>query len=305
MSLAGPWPLKIVLDSVIGHHPMPHWVTRMVGPDVTDHKMGLAALAAALIIVIALLENAASYIDNYYTESVGQYVANDLRMRVYHHLDRLSLGYYDKQQTGNLLSHDHHRHHDHPELRLRGDARDPGRRADDHRHARPHVLAQLGLRPDRRGRDAIPAALRHAVQEGRQEGDPRGPAPPERHRRRRPGGPRVDAGGQGVRPRAARGGAPPGGEPGGRRRGTQGPEDQVAAIAGGRGGGRVLRGLRSLPRLVADPARGDDHRRADGLPVVPEQVLQAGAGPGEDDQHDRPGRSRRRARPADPRRRRR
>ena len=38
MSLAGPWPLKIVLDSVIGHHPMPHWVTRMVGPDVTDHR---------------------------------------------------------------------------------------------------------------------------------------------------------------------------------------------------------------------------------------------------------------------------
>src|SRR5215475_6777262 len=78
MSLAGPWPLKIVLDSVIGHHPMPHWVARLVGPDVADHKMGLAALAAAMIVVIALLENVASYIDNSYTESVGQYVANDL-----------------------------------------------------------------------------------------------------------------------------------------------------------------------------------------------------------------------------------
>jgi len=104
MSLAGPWPLKIVLDSVIGHHPMPAWAARLLGPGVADHKMGLAALAAGLIIVIAVLENAASYVDNYYTESVGQYVANDLRLRVYHHLDRLSLGYYDKQQTGNLLS---------------------------------------------------------------------------------------------------------------------------------------------------------------------------------------------------------
>jgi subfamily B ATP-binding cassette protein MsbA len=104
MSLAGPWPLKIVLDSVIGHHPMPHWVTRIVGANIADHKMGLAALAAALIVVIAVLDAIATYIDNYYTESVGQYVANDLRMRVYHHLDRLSLGYYDKQQTGNLLS---------------------------------------------------------------------------------------------------------------------------------------------------------------------------------------------------------
>jgi ABC-type multidrug transport system fused ATPase/permease subunit len=104
MSLAGPWPLKIVLDSVIGHHPMPHWVTRIVGPNIADHKMGLAAMAAAMIVIIALLDSIATYIDNYYTESVGQYVANDLRMRVYHHLDRLSLGYYDKQQTGNLLS---------------------------------------------------------------------------------------------------------------------------------------------------------------------------------------------------------
>ena len=45
MSLAGPWPLKIVLDSVIGHHPMPHWVARLLGPNIADHKMGLAGLA--------------------------------------------------------------------------------------------------------------------------------------------------------------------------------------------------------------------------------------------------------------------
>ena len=104
MSLAGPWPLKIVLDSVIGHHPMPAWAARLLGPGVADHKMGLAALAAGLIIVIAVLENAASYVDNYYTESVGQWVANDLRLKIYDHLQHLSLGYYDKQQTGVLLS---------------------------------------------------------------------------------------------------------------------------------------------------------------------------------------------------------
>ena len=104
MSLAGPWPLKIVLDSVIGHHPMPAWIAHLIGPGLADHKMGLAAVAAALIVIIAVIGSIASYVDNYYTESVGQYVANDLRMRVYHHLDRLSLGYYDKQQTGNLLS---------------------------------------------------------------------------------------------------------------------------------------------------------------------------------------------------------
>ena len=46
----------------------------------------------------------APYIDNYFTESVGQWVANDLRMRTYHHLQRLSLRYYDTHQSGALLS---------------------------------------------------------------------------------------------------------------------------------------------------------------------------------------------------------
>ena len=36
--------------------------------------------------------------------SLGQSVANDLRMRTYHHLQRLSISYYDKHQVGTLLS---------------------------------------------------------------------------------------------------------------------------------------------------------------------------------------------------------
>ena len=35
---------------------------------------------------------------------MGQWVANDLRMRTYHHLQYLSLRYYDSHQTGSLLS---------------------------------------------------------------------------------------------------------------------------------------------------------------------------------------------------------
>jgi subfamily B ATP-binding cassette protein MsbA len=55
-------------------------------------------------VLIAALGAVASYIDNYYTESVGQWVAHDLRMRVYDHLQHLSLGFYDSHQTGALLS---------------------------------------------------------------------------------------------------------------------------------------------------------------------------------------------------------
>ncbi len=67
-------------------------------------RMHLAALAALAVVCIAILNAAASYAANYFTESVGQWVANDLRMRTYHHLQYLSLRYYDSHQSGVLLS---------------------------------------------------------------------------------------------------------------------------------------------------------------------------------------------------------
>ncbi len=105
MSVAGPWPLKIVLDNVVGSHKLRPWVDHLLSPLLGGgSKMQIAAAAALAAILIAALGALASYIANYYTTSVGQWVANDLRMRTYHHLQQLSLSYYDKHQTGALLS---------------------------------------------------------------------------------------------------------------------------------------------------------------------------------------------------------
>ncbi len=105
MSLATPWPLKIIIDNVVGSHKLPPWLADILHPWMDGkHQLHIAALAAGAYVIIALLGAVATYIDNYYTESVGQYVAHDLRMRMFHHLQRLSLGYYNTQQTGKLLS---------------------------------------------------------------------------------------------------------------------------------------------------------------------------------------------------------
>jgi subfamily B ATP-binding cassette protein MsbA len=89
--LAGPWPLKVVIDDIAAAGRRPDWPT-------------VALMAAGAVVLIALVHGLASYADNYYTESVGQRVANDLRMRVYDHLECLSFSYYDSHQTGELLS---------------------------------------------------------------------------------------------------------------------------------------------------------------------------------------------------------
>jgi len=103
MGIAAPWPLKIVIDNVIGSEPMPAWlqsVESVIGKD----KMALALATAILLIIITVIGAAAGYANSFYTESVGQYVANDMRLKIYHHLQRLSLGYYDTHQIGKILS---------------------------------------------------------------------------------------------------------------------------------------------------------------------------------------------------------
>jgi ABC-type multidrug transport system fused ATPase/permease subunit len=105
MSLATPWPLKIILDSVVGTHKLAPWLHRLIGPLLeSGSRVQVAVIAALAFVLIAVIGAVASYIDNYYTESVGQWVAHDLRMRTYHHLQRLSLGYYSTHETGTILS---------------------------------------------------------------------------------------------------------------------------------------------------------------------------------------------------------
>jgi ABC-type multidrug transport system fused ATPase/permease subunit len=104
MSLAAPWPLKIVLDNVIEGLPEPRWLTHLASWLPGDQLMRNAAFAGVATVIIAAIGALASYLDKYYTESVGQWVANDLRVAVYDHLEHLPLAYYDKHQTGTLLS---------------------------------------------------------------------------------------------------------------------------------------------------------------------------------------------------------
>ena len=104
MSLAAPWPLKLVLDDALGKHQLPQWLDWAHTYGIGRHTLGVALFAGIATLVIAIVGAIATYIDNYYTTSVGQWVANDLRIRIYEHLHRLSLGFYDTAKTGTLMS---------------------------------------------------------------------------------------------------------------------------------------------------------------------------------------------------------
>jgi ABC-type multidrug transport system fused ATPase/permease subunit len=122
MTLLVPWPFKFIIDSVGGKHSVPQWLnsfSMLVGTgDITPHptltdahptltddqKMRVALLAAAMVVLIAIVTSIANFFTTYFTASVGQLVANDLRKRTYHHLQRLSLKYYHSHRVGSILS---------------------------------------------------------------------------------------------------------------------------------------------------------------------------------------------------------
>ena len=102
MSLASPWPLKIVLDYVLEPHALPAWAAGLLGQN--PGPMRLLNIAAGATIVIALVQGGSAYLTAFYTVSIGQWIAHDLRQSVYAHLQRLSMSYYDRNQVGPIIS---------------------------------------------------------------------------------------------------------------------------------------------------------------------------------------------------------
>jgi ABC-type multidrug transport system fused ATPase/permease subunit len=104
MTVAVPWPLKSILDNVVGNHPAPLWISWLLPVLGGNTKVHIAEAAALLTVLIAAVTGAAMYLASTLTERLGQSIGNDLRVRVYHHLQELSLAYYDANRVGTLLS---------------------------------------------------------------------------------------------------------------------------------------------------------------------------------------------------------
>src|ERR1700748_281130 len=81
MGIASPWPLKIIIDNVIGSQPLPSWLHWINTSLIGRSKMALALATALLLVVITIIGALAGYVNSFYTESVGQYVANDTRLK--------------------------------------------------------------------------------------------------------------------------------------------------------------------------------------------------------------------------------
>src|SRR5262245_40782468 len=102
--LFDPWPIKIVLDYALDSHSLPAWMDVLVRNTFGESKFAIIHFAAIATVVGAAVGAVASYTENYLTTQVGQWVMRDLRQILYHHIQRLSLSFYDKTKIGDLIS---------------------------------------------------------------------------------------------------------------------------------------------------------------------------------------------------------
>ena len=98
--LLDPWPLKIILDNVIGDKRLPEWLARY--PFAHDKPTLLVASAAA-VIGIAVIGSTCAYWESYLSTTAGQRVMHDLRHALYHHVQRMSLSFYEGRTTGDMV----------------------------------------------------------------------------------------------------------------------------------------------------------------------------------------------------------
>ncbi|HLX05269.1 MAG TPA: ABC transporter transmembrane domain-containing protein, partial [Candidatus Binatus sp.] len=92
-----PWPLKIVIDNVLRGAPLvSSWIPSMPRSEL------LIAACVSLVILYALL-GVVNVVTNYVTISIGQRMVNELRARLFDHLQRLSLSFHRRREVGDLM----------------------------------------------------------------------------------------------------------------------------------------------------------------------------------------------------------
>ena len=77
MSVATPWPLKIIIDDVVAHGTLPHWLQWLHVIIPLQSKVAMAAVVALAFVLINVIGSLAGYINSYYNENVAQHIAND------------------------------------------------------------------------------------------------------------------------------------------------------------------------------------------------------------------------------------
>jgi ABC-type multidrug transport system fused ATPase/permease subunit len=105
VGLLRPWPLKVVIDLVIGGKHAGHHAHLATGlASVHASRMTILYLACGATLLLAVLNGLLTYTHTQALGRVGQQYIFDIRCAVFAHIQRLSLSFHDHWRTGDLIS---------------------------------------------------------------------------------------------------------------------------------------------------------------------------------------------------------
>jgi ABC-type multidrug transport system fused ATPase/permease subunit len=99
MALLAPWPLAILIDTVLGNEPLPS----LLGAVGEIDRGTLLILAVVSGVLVTGIEHGLAVVDDYVNTKLDQGMVLDLRSQMMRHAQRLSLAYHDTKKTGQLM----------------------------------------------------------------------------------------------------------------------------------------------------------------------------------------------------------
>jgi ABC-type multidrug transport system fused ATPase/permease subunit len=99
-TLAQPWPLQVIVDSVLGDRPTPGWLRTVTG-DLADRP--LLWVAAGLLVFTLVAGQMLRLAQEYLSQLLGQRLVFALRCEVWTKLQRLFVTFHDNSSVGDLI----------------------------------------------------------------------------------------------------------------------------------------------------------------------------------------------------------
>src|SRR6266404_7960082 len=100
-ALLAPLPLKIAVDSVLDHRPLPRFLGAWIPERLTQSPAGLLALAVGLLIGVAVLTQLRDFANALLTAYTGEKLLRGFRAQLFRHVQRLSFSYHDTKGTAD------------------------------------------------------------------------------------------------------------------------------------------------------------------------------------------------------------
>src|SRR5262249_20939586 len=102
--LLTPWPMKILVDSVLRNPPMPlpGVLSRALNP-IARQPFALLLFAVMSGLLLTIVQNGLLVLNNYVNTQLDQSVVLDFRTELFEHAERLSMSYHDRRRAGLMI----------------------------------------------------------------------------------------------------------------------------------------------------------------------------------------------------------